>query len=49
MTYLSGMLCNIRHNRRKIESPAGDVHKKLAGATTDLCFRISPSKFFLKK
>ena len=49
MTYLSGMLCNIRHNRRKIESPADDVHKKLAGATTDLCFRISPSKFFFKK
>ena len=42
------MLCNIRHNRRKIESPADDVHKKLAGATTNLCSRISPSKFFLK-
>ena len=49
MTYLSGMLCDIRHNRRKVESPAGGVHKKLAGATTDLLPRISLGELFLRK
>ena len=39
----------MRHNHRKIVSAAGGVHKKLAGATTDLLSRISPSEFFFKK
>ena len=43
------MLCDVRHNHRKIESAADGVHKKLAGATTDLLSRISPNEFFSKK
>ena len=39
----------MRHNHRKIVSAADGVHKKLAGATTDLLSRISPSEFFFKK
>ena len=49
MSYLSGILCDVRHNRRKVYLSADSVHKKLAGATTVLLPRISPSELFLKK
>ena len=49
MAYLSGILCDICHNRRKVEWSGDGVHKKLAGATTDLLSRISPSELFFKK
>ena len=39
----------MRHNHRKIISPAHGVYKKLAAATTDLRSRISPRQLFFKK
>ena len=49
MSYLSGILCDTCHNRRKVEWSGDCVHKKLVGVTTDLLSRISPSGLFLKK
>ena len=49
MSYLAGILCDVRHNRRKVYLSADSVHKKLAGATTVLLPRISPSELFLRK